>query len=263
MAGLEDEIRKNVEQITNTTEKPHQQLDLDVPSLATALQSPAEERVDWYLGRGVVFRLGEDRRNSLELYSQVVRVGLPEGGVMIPRREPQVVPEGVVFEDPERFFLSVGPRGDILFQYSPVSPAGTTSSGEREIVAEASTRSVPESVSAERATRLSPPPAPETNEKPKSEKYVGRLGEVKSHTTKQGKLVAEVEITVPDPERPGSSKLVKFAAFGKTAEALARDYQAGQLVTAVGIPHELKRRSQNGREWTERQWYFVQLPKTR
>src|SRR4051794_31142131 len=100
-----------------------QQLALDVPSLETALQSRSETRLDWHLGPGVVFPLGEDRRSSVELYPQVVRVSLPGGGVMIPRREPQVAPEGIVFEDPERFFLSVGPRGDVLFQYSPTAPA--------------------------------------------------------------------------------------------------------------------------------------------
>src|SRR6476620_7547808 len=100
-----------------------QQLALDVPSLETALQSRSETRLDWHLGPGVVFPLGADGRSSLELYSQVVRVTVPEGGVQIPRREPQVAPEGVVFADPERFVLSVGPRGDVLFQYSPASPA--------------------------------------------------------------------------------------------------------------------------------------------
>ncbi len=47
------------------------------------------------------------------------------------------------------------------------------------------------------------------------------------------------------------------------AEALRDSYQPGQLVTAVGIPHELKRKGRDGREWSERQLYFVQLPKPR
>ncbi len=106
-------------------------------------------------------------------------------------------------------------------------------------------------------------PAPDRQEKAKSEKYVGRLGEVKAHTTKKGKLVAEVELTVPDPERPGASRLVKFAAFGEMARALQRNYQPGQEVVAVGIPHELTRKNRDGREWTERQLYFVQPPKPR
>ena len=104
---------------------------------------------------------------------------------------------------------------------------------------------------------------PEMREKAKSERYVGRMGEVKTHQTKQGKLVAEVELTVADPDRPGSSKLVKCAAFGDNAEALQREYQPGQEVTAVGIPHELQRRGNDGREWVERQLYLVQLPKVR
>ena len=79
----------------------------------------------------------------------------------------------------------------------------------------------------------------------------------------QGKLVAEVELTVPDPERPGASRLIKLAAFGEKAEALQRDYQPGQEVTAVGIPHELQRRGRDGKSWTERQLYLVQLPKPR
>ena len=89
------------------------------------------------------------------------------------------------------------------------------------------------------------------------------MGEVRTHKTKAGKLVAEVEITVPDPDRPGASRLVKFAAFGDMAASLRDNYQPGQLVTAVGIPHELKRRNKEGREWTERQLYFVQPPKPR
>ena len=101
-------------------------------------------------------------------------------------------------------------------------------------------------------------------EKAKSERYVGRLGEVRTHRTKQGTLVAEVELTVPDPDRPGASTLVKFVAFDDKAEALALEQaKPGQEVTAVGIPHELRRRGKEGREWTERQLYFVQLPKPR
>ncbi len=68
---------------------------------------------------------------------------------------------------------------------------------------------------------------------------------------------------MPDPERPGASRLVKFAAFDLMAEVLERNYQPGQLVTAVGIPHELKRRTRDGQEYVERQLYFVQPPKTR
>ena len=52
-------------------------------------------------------------------------------------------------------------------------------------------------------------------------------------------------------------------AFGDKAEALRRDYQPGQEVTAVGIPHELQRTGKDGRTWIERQLYLVQLPKRR
>ena len=76
-------------------------------------------------------------------------------------------------------------------------------------------------------------------------------------------MVAEVQLTVDDPEQPGASKLIKFAAFGTMAETLREKYQPGQLVTAVGIPHELKRTNKDGRQWTERQLYFVQPPKVR
>jgi len=89
------------------------------------------------------------------------------------------------------------------------------------------------------------------------------MGSVTTHRTKQGKLVAEVELTVPDPERPGANKLVKLAAFGENAETLKRDYRPGQEVTAVGIPHKLQRRGKDGQGWTERQLYLVQLPKIR
>ena len=244
------------------TNENQEQVALAVPSLATALQSTPERRVDWHLGAGVVFRLGEHGESSLELYSQIVRVRLPRGELAIPRREPQVAPEGVVFEDPEHFFLSVGSRGDVLFQYSPPSPA-TDAAAERLAPPPVRTAApVPEPGGTKQPPAVSPPPAPETQEKPKSEKFVGRIGEVKLHHTKQGKAVAEVEITVADPERPGSSRLVKFAAFGTNAEALQKNYEVGQVVTAVGIPHELKRQS-NGREWMEQQYYFVQLPKAR
>jgi len=47
------------------------------------------------------------------------------------------------------------------------------------------------------------------------------------------------------------------------AQALETDYRPGQLVTAVGIPHELKSRGRDGHEWTERQLYLVQPPKPR
>jgi hypothetical protein len=221
----------------------------------TALHAAPEARLDWHLGRGVGFTLGPDRQTSLELFPQVVRVTVPQGHLAVARREAEVGPDGVVFQDPEQFFLSVGPTGEVLFQYFPPSASGARDERERQ----------PGSVPAPTPDRSpgSPPPLPETADKPKSERYVGIMGPVHTHRTKQGKLVAEVELSVPDPDRPGSSRLVKFAAFGEKAEALARDYQAGQTVTAVGIPHELKRRGKNGREWIERQLYFVQLPKPR
>src|SRR5947207_13300514 len=84
---------------------------LDVPSLETALHSSPETRIDWHLGPGVVFRFGAGQASSLELYSQVVRVELPHAELAIRRREPQVAADGIVFEYPEHFFLSVGPRG--------------------------------------------------------------------------------------------------------------------------------------------------------
>jgi hypothetical protein len=238
------------------------QLDRAVPSLEAALHATPEERVDGHLGRGVRFRLGPEQHTSLELYPQVVRVSLPHAQLAVPRRAPEVAPEGVVFQDPEQFFLSVGPTGEILFQSSPAAAASGTGLDQRQ----EATRSTPPPLPAPRTTERSASPpqlAATAKEKAKSERYVGRLGEVRTHRTKQGKLVAEVEMTVADPDRPGASMLVKFAAFGEKAEALARDYQPGQEVTAVGIPHELKRRGKEGREWTERQLYFVQLPKPR
>jgi hypothetical protein len=234
----------------------NRQLDLDVPSLESTLQARPEERIDWHLGRGVGFTLKQNdhAQTQLELYAQVVRVTVPTGQLVVPRREAEVFPEGVVFQDPERFLLSVGPNGDVLFQYhAPVTP--TTEPNEIR------TADVP---IPEPASPLLPPsPAPEAKEKTKSERYMGRMGEVRTHRTKQGKLVAEVEVTVADPERPGASQLVKFAAFGEKAEALQRNYHPGQEVTAVGIPHELKRRTRDGKEYVERQLYLVQLPKLR
>ncbi len=246
------------------TDQAHRQLELDVPSLATALQAAPHERLDRHLGRGVGFNLGDDEGAHLELYSQVVRVTVPKGQLVVPRTEAEVSPEGVVFQEHERFLLSVGPTGEVLFQYSPPSPA---SEADRDTPWDAQPgRAVPLPEPAPLPSsepRDPPSPAPERKEKAKSEKYVGRLGEVKTHTTKTGKLVAEIELTVPDPDRPGASRLVKFAAFGEMAAALQRNYQPGQEVTAVGIPHELKRKTRDGREWTERQLYFVQPPKPR
>src|SRR5947199_6209278 len=92
-----------------------QQLGFDVPSLESALHSPPEARLDRHLGPGVLFRFGESGASSLEIYSQVVRISLPDEELAIRRREPHVAAEGVIFEHPERFFLSVGPSGDVLF----------------------------------------------------------------------------------------------------------------------------------------------------
>jgi hypothetical protein len=167
-------------------------------------------------------------------------------------KPPVQAPEGgVTFElngQPVGRFMSVSPRGEVLFQYDPGTPESTPREEPKPTVIQQ--KSTPRTATAK---EKSPP----------SEKYVGRMGEVKTHRTKAGKLVAEVEIAVPDPERPGASRLVKFAAFDLMAEVLEHHYQPGQLVTAVGIPHELKRRTKDGREYIERQLYFVQAPKAR
>src|SRR4051812_32952772 len=107
MADNERNIGKHPE-----TSSLEQHVDLAVPSLETALQSTPEPRLDWQLGPGVAFRFGEAGSQSLELYSHMMRVGLPRGGIWLPRREPRTAPEGVVFEDPS-FFLSLGSNGDI------------------------------------------------------------------------------------------------------------------------------------------------------
>jgi hypothetical protein len=235
----------------------HRQPDPELSSLELALRACPEERIDPHLGRGAAFRLGNGQRVSLELFPQVVRMTVPTGQIALPRSEAAVRPEGVVFQG-EHHVLSVGPTGAVLFQYAPPD-------GERVDAAEAPTQPIWAGHSASTRGESAPPPspAPEAREKPKGERYVGRLGEVRAHQTRAGKLVAEVDLTIADPDRPGASRLVKFAAFGEKAEALARDYQPGHEVTAVGIPHELRRRDRHGREWTERQLYFVQLPKHR
>ncbi len=246
------------------TKPDNQQIEFDVPSLAASLQAAPQERLDRHLGRGIGFTLGG--QTSLELYPHIVRVSLPAGQVVVPRTEAEVCPEGVVFQDKERFLLSVGPQGDVLFQYSPPSPALRNESiREGEVTDTApSLPDVLEEVTPEPVALPSPTPPPARSErKEKSEKYVGRLGEIKTHWTKAGKFVAEVEVMVPDPDNPAASRLVKFAAFNRMAEALQQSYQPGQLVTAVGIPHELKRTNRDGKQWTERQLYFVQLPKSR
>lgn len=230
----------------------------DVLPLEVALQAKPQERFDRHFGPGVVFTLGAEPQASLELFPQVVRVTVPAAQLVVPRRAAEVVPDGVVFQDPEHFFLSVGPTGKVLFQYFP--PSGAAEPG-RTNAPEAHNNAPPSPAELQRP--VSPAPVTETQEKVKSERYVGLMGAVHTHRTKQGKLVAEVELTVPDPERPGASRLVKCAAFGEKAEALHRDYQPGQEVTAVGIPHELQRRGKDGQEWTERQLYLVQLPKPR
>jgi len=240
----------------------HHQLDLDIPSLQAALQSAPEERVDWHLGRGVLFRFGTERQASLELYPQVVRVTVPHAQLAVPRRQHEVAPEGIVFQDPEHFLLSVGPTGEVLFQYSPSSPGADTLANVAPECKPSPRPALATPAPGEGSGGLSSPTT-EAKEKAKSEWYIGRMGEVRVHRTKHGKVVAEVELTVADPDRPGASQLVKFVAFGENADALERTYQPGQEVSAVGIPHELKRRGRDGREWTERQLYFVQLPKPR
>ena len=258
MSETEQQVSRSDE-----SQAAHRQLDLDVPSLETALQSTPEERLDWHLGRGVLFRLGQPEQASLELYPQIERVSVPQGQLAVSRREAEVVPEGVVFQDPDQFFLSVGPSGEVLFQYWPTSASAAAHTSVTSEHVQSSRSSRAEATRADRRAASPSSPAAVVKEKAKSERYLGRLGEVKTHRTKQGKLVAEVELTVADPERPGASQLVKFVAFGEKAKALQREYQSGQEVTAVGIPHELRRRGRDGRGWTERQLYFVQLPKPR
>jgi hypothetical protein len=258
MAEREQQVSRSGE-----SEAAHRRLDLDVPSLETALQATSEERLDWHLGRGVIFRLGQPERASLELYPQIVRVSLPQGQLSVSPREAEVVPEGVVFQDPDQYFLSVGPSGEVLFQYWPTSASASAHTAVTSEHIQPARSAPAEATRAERRKASPSSPAAGSKEKAKSERHVGRLGEVKSHRTKQGKLVAEVELTVPDPERPGASQLVKFVAFGEKADVLQREYQPGQEVTAVGIPHELPRLGKDGREWTERQLYLVQLPKPR
>jgi hypothetical protein len=230
----------------------------DILPLEAALQAKPQERFDRHLGPGVIFTLGAEPPASLELFTQVVRVTVPAAQLVVPRRDAEVVPDGVVFQDPDHFFLSVGLTGEVLFQYFP--PSGAPEQA-RTAGPEAHSNAPPSP--AEPPRPISPPPTAEAKEKVKSERYVGMLGIARTHRTRQGKLVAEVELTVPDPERPGASRLIKCAAFGEKAEALHRDYQPGQEVTAVGIPHELQRRSKDGQTWTERQLYLVQLPKPR
>lgn len=263
MSGKEQELSRHD---NHTVPDPYHQLELAVPSLATALQATPEERLDRHLGRGVGFRLGQEPETHLELFPQVVRVTLPHGQIAVARTEAAVSPEGVAFEQPDRF-LSIGARGEVLFQHFPPDQSGESVHAATDVViAKPPLPPHPQDPGSELQERQLPSPAstPAAKEqKGKSEKYVGRLGEIKTHWTKAGKFVAEVEVLVPDPDRPGASKLVKFAAFNRMAEALRDSYQPGQEVTAVGIPHELKRTNREGKEWIERQLYFVQLPKSR
>lgn len=261
------EIERNIRLADENSAQPGvsdgQQVDLDVPSFAAAWQSSPEDELDWHLGRGVRFSLGPHREVSVELYAQVVRVRLPHAQLAVPRRAAEIAPEGVVFQDPEHFFLSVGRGGDVLFQYAPPSPGSEALGSETPARQEVPQLRPPELDTAHSLAPTPSPRSPAPPEKAKSERYVGRLGEVKTHRTKQGQRVAEVELTVADPERPGASRLVKFVAFGDNADSLAQNYRPGQEVTAVGIPHDLRRKGKDGREWTERQLYLVQLPKAR
>ncbi len=263
MSGEEQELSRRD---NHTAPDLHHQLELAVPSLATALHATPEERLDRHLGRGVAFRLGQKPETQLELFPQVVRVTLPHAQIAVTRTEAVVSPEGIAFEQPDRF-LSVGARGEVLFQYFPPDRSGESVHAAPDVLI-AQPRLTPQPQHARSEPQELPPPSPASTPAPKeqkgkSEKYVGRLGEIKTHWTKAGKFVAEVEVLVPDPERPGASRLVKLAAFNKMAEALRDSYRPGQEVTAVGIPHELKRTNRDGKEWTERQLYFVQLPKSR
>ena len=220
---------------------------VDPAALAATLSSTSEPCFDARLGAGAAIPLPAVR---LELYDQVVRVNLPTAQVAMLRTTPEVSPESVVFQHADGVRLAVAAAGAVVFQAAPIDAVGAPFSPAR--------RAEPEAAPARPS---SAPASPEG--KPKSERYVGRLGEVKLHQTRAGKLVAEVALTVDDPERPGAAQLVKFAAFDAMAEALRDRYRPGQLVTAVGLPHELKRRDRDGREWVERQLYFVQPPKPR
>lgn len=243
-----------------------QELSPALAALAAVFGVKPERQMDAQLGDGVIFHLGPDRQTSVELYPHIVRVSLPQAQLAIPHTDIVLTPTGVVFAQPERFHLALSAEGAIVFQAPPPPAAapempGAPGDSSHHPVAQPTApphRSAP-SVPSQGPSRTPSPPAAETPSR--GERYVGRLGTVTTHTTKGGKLVAEVALTVDDPEHPGASRLVTFVAFDAKAEALRDTYQPGQLVTAVGIAHELTRRARDGRVWTERQLYLVQLPK--
>lgn len=218
---------------------------LDLPALADALQVAPARRTDVHFGTGYAFALGDAGETQLELYRSAVRVSMGDRQVALPRSEAQISNEGVVFED-EHGLLSVGAAGDVLFQYTPSSPPASA-----ELPAEPTTQPQAET----------PPLSREGKPKVKSERHVGELGQVFTHTTKTGKFVAEVELAIPDPQRPGQKLFVKFAAFNDMAQELITNYRPGDEVTAVGVPHELQRSNGKGHHWTERQLYLVRPPK--
>lgn len=236
----------------------------EVAALGAALAATPQPRVDAQLGDGVIFDVGPERQTSVELYPHVVRVSIPQAQLAIPRTDIVLTPTGVVFAQPERFHLALSAEGGITFYAPPPVPApelpGAPGDSSHHPIPQPpaprhrSAPSVPP-----QGPSLTPPPPAETPSR--GERYVGRLGTVTTHTTKGGKLVAEVTLTVDDPDHPGASRLVTFVAFDAKAEALRDTYQPGDLVTAVGIAHELTRRARDGRVWTERQLYLVQLPK--
>ena len=165
-----------------------QQLELAVPSLETALQSPAAACVDWHLGRGVVFALGEHRA-SLELYPQVVRVSVPQGQLDGPpsKRSGGRCPKGSSSRIPITSSCRWDRGGDVLFQSPPAPPpgdrartaatTGAAANGALPLLERQAAPSQPADVPRSPAPR---------REKARSERYIGRLGEVKTHTTKPG-----------------------------------------------------------------------------
>ena len=154
--------------------------------------------MDWHLGRGVLFRLGAAQQASQELYSHVVRVTVPHGHLPSPAASTTSPPKASSSRIRSTFFLSVSPTGEVLFQYSPgVTPADTPPGAPAAALSPSSP--LPAPAVSERLGSATRPAieATKAKEKAKSERYVGRLGDVRTHRTKQGKLVAEVELTVP------------------------------------------------------------------
>lgn len=239
----------------------------DTAAIASALGAVAEPRVDQLHGQGVRYRVGEPPGTELELFpaTGTVRVTSADLRLSLFRQEaPTLGSDGVIFARPRRS-LAIASTGALILNIAALKAAeDPTMPQDAPISAKRAFNRLPddETPSDDPATPQTPSPAsPEQH--PKGIHVVGRLVRIDFHETKTGKLVGELLLEAPHPNIPGQFTTLKFAGFGPIAEVMREELTPGEMISAIGIPHDITRRDRAGREWVERQHYLVRPPKLR